>query len=80
MAIIRDIISVVSTPDNEVFYYGYRYNIWYGRVSAPDNEVFYYGYRYNIRYGRVSAPDNELENAARAADIHERILTFPDGL
>ncbi|KAM4626385.1 ATP-binding cassette sub-family B member 6 [Discoglossus pictus] len=33
----------------------------------------------NIRYGRVSASDQEVEDAAAAADIHERILSFRDG-
>jgi ABC-type transport system involved in Fe-S cluster assembly fused permease/ATPase subunit len=35
--------------------------------------------RYNVRYGRVSAPDDEVMEAARVADIHERILSFPEG-
>jgi len=35
--------------------------------------------RYNIRYGRSTAADEEVENAARVADIHDRILSFPDG-
>ena len=32
--------------------------------------------RYNIRYGRVNASDEDVEDAAQAADIHERILSF----
>lgn len=32
--------------------------------------------RYNIRYGRVDASDDEVQDAAIAADIHERILSF----
>ena len=35
--------------------------------------------RYNIRYGRVTATDEEVQDAARIADIHDRIVTFPDG-
>ena len=35
--------------------------------------------RYNIRYGRVGATDQEVEEAAAAADIHSRILSFPSG-
>jgi len=34
--------------------------------------------RYNIQYGRVNATDEEIYEAARAADIHDRILGFPD--
>jgi hypothetical protein len=35
--------------------------------------------RSNIQYGRVDASDEEVYEAARAADIHDRILGFPDG-
>ena len=31
------------------------------------------------RYGRVDASDEEVVDAARAADIHHRILNFVDG-
>nr|CAD7393271.1 unnamed protein product [Timema cristinae] len=34
--------------------------------------------RYNIQYGRISAPDADIVTAARNADIHDKILTFPD--
>ena len=34
--------------------------------------------RYNIRYGRVDAGDEEVEEAAKAADIHEKIQTFTE--
>jgi ATP-binding cassette, subfamily B, bacterial len=33
----------------------------------------------NIRYGRPSATPAEVEEAARAAYIHDRIVEFPDG-
>lgn len=33
--------------------------------------------RYNIRYGNVNASDAAVEDAAKAAEIHDRILTFP---
>ena len=35
--------------------------------------------RYNIRYGCVVATDKAVEEAAEAADIHQRILSLPDG-
>ena len=35
--------------------------------------------RYNIRYGRIGAADSDVEEAASAADMHSRILTFPNG-
>lgn len=33
----------------------------------------------NIRYGRISASDQEVEEAAIAADIHDKIMGFPEG-
>jgi ABC-type multidrug transport system fused ATPase/permease subunit len=36
-------------------------------------------FRYNIRYGRITASDHEIIDAARYADIHDRIQTFPSG-
>ncbi|XP_063144997.1 ATP-binding cassette sub-family B member 6 [Candoia aspera] len=33
----------------------------------------------NIRYGRTDATNEEVIEAAMTADIHDRILTFPDG-
>ena len=36
-------------------------------------------HRYNIRYGRLTADDESVEKAAVAADIHNKIITFPEG-
>jgi ABC-type transport system involved in Fe-S cluster assembly fused permease/ATPase subunit len=33
----------------------------------------------NIRYARLDATDEEIHEACRAAAIHDKILTFPDG-
>ena len=35
--------------------------------------------RYNIRYARPDASDHEVEAAATHADMHEKILGFPEG-
>ncbi|MGG4493071.1 ABC transporter ATP-binding protein [Brevibacillus reuszeri] len=35
--------------------------------------------RDNIAYGRPDASDQEIENAARAANAHDFIVSFPDG-
>lgn len=35
--------------------------------------------RYNIRYGNQEADDVDVLEAAEAADIHNRILSFPEG-
>jgi ABC-type transport system involved in Fe-S cluster assembly fused permease/ATPase subunit len=33
----------------------------------------------NIRYARLSASDKEVYEACRAAAIHDKIESFPDG-
>ena len=34
--------------------------------------------RYNILYGRPTAAEDEVYDAAEKADIHSRVLAFPD--
>lgn len=34
---------------------------------------------YNIGYGKEGATQAEIEDAAKAARIYDRILSFPDG-
>ncbi|KAK7473352.1 hypothetical protein BaRGS_00035400 [Batillaria attramentaria] len=46
-------------------------------VVPQDTVLFNSDIRYNIRYGRVTASDEAVEEAARNAEIHDRILTFP---
>uniref|UniRef100_A0A8C8JNQ6 ATP-binding cassette sub-family B member 6 n=1 Tax=Oncorhynchus tshawytscha TaxID=74940 RepID=A0A8C8JNQ6_ONCTS len=48
-------------------------------VVPQDTVLFNDNIRDNIRYGRISASDHEVEEAAIAADIHEKIQTFPEG-
>lgn len=48
-------------------------------VVPQDTVLFNANIRYNIRYGNVDATDKQVEEAADNADIHERILSFPDG-
>uniref|UniRef100_A0A8V0ZQQ4 ATP-binding cassette sub-family B member 6 n=2 Tax=Gallus gallus TaxID=9031 RepID=A0A8V0ZQQ4_CHICK len=48
-------------------------------VVPQDTVLFNDTIANNIRYGRVQATDEEVQEAARAADIHDRILSFPDG-
>ena len=48
-------------------------------VVPQDTVLFNNDIRYNIRYGRLEASDEEVEEAAKAADIHQRILSFPNG-
>lgn len=48
-------------------------------VVPQDTVLFNDTIRENIRYGRISASDQEVEEAALAADIHDKIMTFPEG-
>lgn len=41
--------------------------------------VIILGFRYNIKYGRLTAAEADIIEAARGADIHEKILQFPEG-
>lgn len=48
-------------------------------VVPQDTVLFNNTIRFNIQYGRVGANDADIITAAKAADIHERILSFPEG-
>lgn len=48
-------------------------------VVPQDTVLFNDTIRDNVRYGRISATDQEVEEAAVAADIHDKIMTFPEG-
>ncbi|XP_076021552.1 ATP-binding cassette sub-family B member 6 [Genypterus blacodes] len=48
-------------------------------VVPQDTVLFNDNICNNIRYGRITATDQEVEEAAVAADIHEKIRTFPEG-
>lgn len=48
-------------------------------VVPQDTVLFNQDIRYNIRYGNQEAHDVDVLEAAEAADIHNRILSFPEG-
>ncbi|RCI05410.1 Homocysteine S-methyltransferase 1 [Rhizopus stolonifer] len=48
-------------------------------VVPQDTVLFNDTIMYNIRYGNVNASDEDVMNAAKAAQIHDKILSFPDG-
>ncbi len=48
-------------------------------IVPQDTVLFNDTIYYNILYGRPDATRDEVEQAARAAHIHERIVGFPDG-
>jgi ABC-type multidrug transport system fused ATPase/permease subunit len=48
-------------------------------IVTQDPFLFSTTVRENIRCGRPAATDGEIEDAARAAEIHEEIMAMPDG-
>jgi len=48
-------------------------------VVPQDTILFNETLMYNLRYANQEATDEEIYNACRAASIHDKILTFPDG-
>ena len=48
-------------------------------VVPQDTVLFNDTIRYNIAYGRDGASDEEIEAAARAAQIHDFVLSLPEG-
>ncbi|GAA1060766.1 ABC transporter ATP-binding protein [Agromyces bracchium] len=48
-------------------------------IVSQETYLFHATIAENLRYARPEATDAELEAAARAANIHETIASFPDG-
>ncbi len=48
-------------------------------VVSQETYLFHASVRENLRFARPSASDDDIEEAARAAQIHELIATLPDG-
>ncbi|ASM71853.1 MULTISPECIES: ABCB family ABC transporter ATP-binding protein/permease [Roseobacteraceae] len=48
-------------------------------VVPQDTVLFNDTIRYNIAYGRGGATQDEIEEAAKAAQIHDFVLSLPDG-
>ncbi|HET9438046.1 MAG TPA: ABC transporter ATP-binding protein [Gaiellaceae bacterium] len=48
-------------------------------VVSQETYLFHASVRENLRFARPDATDAEIEEAARAAQIHELIATLPDG-
>lgn len=47
-------------------------------VVPQDTVLFNNTIKYNIEYGRIGAPDADVIEAANSADIHTKILSFPE--
>lgn len=48
-------------------------------VVPQDTVLFNETLLYNLKYANPAATDQEVHNACRAASIHDKILSFPDG-
>jgi ABC-type transport system involved in Fe-S cluster assembly fused permease/ATPase subunit len=48
-------------------------------VVPQDTVLFNETIMYNLRYANREATDEDIYNACRAASIHDKILSFPDG-
>ncbi|WP_350350025.1 ABC transporter ATP-binding protein [Agromyces sp. G08B096] len=48
-------------------------------IVSQETYLFHATIAENLRYAKPDATDDELEAAARAANIHETIASFPDG-
>ncbi|KAJ7078899.1 hypothetical protein B0H15DRAFT_859656 [Mycena belliarum] len=48
-------------------------------VVPQDSVLFNSSIGYNIGYGKFGASPQEIEEAAKSAQMHERITSFPDG-
>lgn len=48
-------------------------------IVTQDPYLFHASVAENLRYAKPDASEAELEDAARAANIHGRVLAFPDG-
>jgi ATP-binding cassette subfamily B protein len=48
-------------------------------VVSQETYLFHASVRENLRFARPDATDEEIEEAARAAQIHELVSTLPDG-
>ncbi|MGH2614942.1 MAG: ABC transporter ATP-binding protein, partial [Thermomicrobiales bacterium] len=48
-------------------------------IVTQETYLFHATIRENIAYGRIDARQEEIENAARAAAIHDRVMELPEG-
>lgn len=48
-------------------------------VVPQETILFNETIRYNLKYANQDCTDEEMEEACRAASIHDRIMSFPDG-
>jgi len=59
----------------------YKQNSYRSVISVVPQEVILFNETvlYNIAYGRLSATEKDIEDAAKMANIHDTIISFPNG-
>lgn len=48
-------------------------------IVPQDSVLFHDTIRHNVSYGNLSKPQEDIENAARMADLHDSIVSWPKG-
>lgn len=48
-------------------------------VVPQDTPLFHSDIMHNIRYGRLDASDGEVREAAMKANVHDTIVSLPEG-
>lgn len=84
--IIRLLFRLYDVTDGQIFFNGHDIRSLKSKslrsrigIVPQDTVLFNESIRYNIAFGRPSASQEEIENAARAAAIHDFITSHPEG-
>jgi ABC-type multidrug transport system fused ATPase/permease subunit len=72
---LRHAIGVVP-QDSVLFNTSIKYNIG---CETRENEYVHQKIDQRSRYGKLGSSDEEIEAAAKSAQMHDRILSFPQG-
>ena len=84
--LLKLILGYYPLPDGQVHLFGRDINEWQLKAArgamayvAQDTYLFPISLAENIRLGRLEASQADIEQAARLANIHEFILSLPEG-
>lgn len=69
--------DLVIKNTNKIVFSTLLWSLCYNKVNVSNINMDW-NCRYNIQYGRVNALDADIVAAAKSADIHSRILSFPE--
>ena len=84
--VLKLILGFYSKPDEQILLFGDRLKDWrlvaarnQMAFMAQDTYLFPVSIGENIRCGKLGASQEEIERAARSANIHDFIMSLPDG-